>query len=358
MTDAGDVFADGLVRVWTERVAVQRAVLLLQLCDEVLAGDDVEPELRAVVSAYREHAVLGEQNAGHEPIPFIVDIDSGLRRSALKRIIPFLPSSLEQVAPENADHLLQMLRGVTLRVSPVERFELSVVYDTIVISVGALGAFWLGALAHWCLHEGAKGKDPRSPINAQEAARRCINLLRERYNLAQAFEGLAVPLPASISNSREAPDVASELVLFGLAYVLHHELAHLRLGHVGDNRAEEWAADEAALDFCVGSASDTDQITKRMAGIISAKTLIAVSDWVRWTELGQGSETHPPGAARLRIALDRYAKVFSPEKVWPFACTCLIAHADQFGMIHAPSGSAWQHFRDAVMRGLDYFSQC
>ena len=118
-----------------------------------------------------------------------------------------------------------------------------------------------------------------------------------------------LPCPQKTPQRFSDENVADELCLVTCAFLLHHELAHIRLGHsanVADevSMAQEKEADNEAADWLLsGVEVDSPFFVKRMLGIVQANLLM--------TTLGLydgnfGGKTHPYSFDRLTSLLDRF----------------------------------------------------
>ena len=118
-----------------------------------------------------------------------------------------------------------------------------------------------------------------------------------------------LPCPQKTPQRFSDENVADELCLVTCAFLLHHELAHIRLGHSADvtdevSMAQEKEADNEAADWLLrGIEVDSPVFVKRMLGIVQANLLL--------TTLGLydgnfGGKTHPYSFDRLTSLLDRF----------------------------------------------------
>jgi hypothetical protein len=111
------------------------------------------------------------------------------------------------------------------------------------------------------------------------------------------------PLPPGADQDIEL--AATELALCAAGWVMHHELAHARLGHIGSSIAslmKEKEADQAATEWLINSITGS-AAKKRSVGIaVATITLLRLEEAVgRGTRAGRF--THPPAIERLHTAL-------------------------------------------------------
>lgn len=116
--------------------------------------------------------------------------------------------------------------------------------------------------------------------------------------------------------------VANELFLTAVSWVVHHEIAHARLGHEElsiNSVLQESDADRAATAWVCGETTEPGPLFKRAMGVVSALLHLLSYDLqqgrVRWT-------THPPTYERLVANLDRLGFEES-HKVYAFGFVLL-----------------------------------
>jgi hypothetical protein len=152
-------------------------------------------------------------------------------------------------------------------------------------------------------------------------------------NLDDIVSGGASDLPDGLLKS-----LSQQQKLFGegyfrlaSAYILFHELAHLKYRHVrrtgADSKHQEKEADRFAAEWLVGSTglSVADRLN-RLIGIAVALVWGTVLD----VYLGPGnSDTHPTGYDRLFQVLDQFVDPVNDDErilVWDFVVQLLLVH--------------------------------
>ena len=116
---------------------------------------------------------------------------------------------------------------------------------------------------------------------------------------------------------------------------MHHELAHLRLGHTvvtTDSVAEEREADRSATEWILDQVPEEAMLLKRGLGIAIAVVALAVLKLESPAVSRAGlPRTHPAVAERLFSALDH--PVFDGDhQVFDFAVHALKLHFDHVGI--------------------------
>ena len=136
-----------------------------------------------------------------------------------------------------------------------------------------------------------------------------------------------LPRPVPNPTKKSDADCADELSLAATAFILHHELAHIRLRHAGpgDLDAERDADREAASWLLSGFDGDEDpKFIKRALGTATALGVLVA----RGIHTGDfGGTTHPRSFDRLMHALDRYVR-YPNHLVWFFVIAMLTLHLD------------------------------
>ena len=162
------------------------------------------------------------------------------------------------------------------------------------------------------------------------------------------------PWPATLLRPREncergsAENAADELALCATAYVIHHELAHHRLGHVATQYGpssieQERDADYAAAEWILGKLSTTDpRFTKRALGVATALSLLTAHG----IHTGHhGGETHPRSFDRL---VNTLGQVLSDDydRVWGFVVGIVNLHLNGVGIV--PPAVVHDSFKSCV----------
>lgn len=135
--------------------------------------------------------------------------------------------------------------------------------------------------------------------------------------------------------------IGQGLYRYSLAWILLHELCHLRRGHSRQTGLLSWEqekeADRFAAEWIIEAASDSP-IDQRDADRLCALMGIAVS--LLWPTIGnvfiggRESRTHPEGYDRLFQVLDHVIDRTSDlehERVWRSVATLLFIHMDSAG---------------------------
>jgi len=155
------------------------------------------------------------------------------------------------------------------------------------------------------------------------------------------------PCPLAQPEHGTAVHVANELFLASLAWLIHHEIAHVRLGHgraiKGLTAKQEEECDRQATEWIL-NACPPDQLQKRQLGMVVALFSMQFLDEPDGAESHVGS--HPPSVDRIDYCLTT-AAVEDDSLVAAFAATMLLAQTTQLGIEEEATG---QSFRDILAR--------
>lgn len=202
----------------------------------------------------------------------------------------------------------------------------------IFVSRGAVELLWCASLAHFLFYArlvGGRKVDSITEIDlrADPKVRNALELLRWAIiSQLKADNGDDWPsdLPAPQTTPPDGEEnAANELCLVSCAFILHHELAHVRLMHsarVSDELSisQEKEADIAAAEWVLGGISDSGPIYfKRLLGIVQAFLLTTIMTLYKVHLVDdRGHRRHPFPYDRLTSLLDRYAPGRSHPAKW------------------------------------------
>lgn len=165
-----------------------------------------------------------------------------------------------------------------------------------------------------------------------------------------------LPQPQLDAPSGSLHDIANNLFLDMLGFILLHETAHIVLRHAGDDGrpddelvADESAADEWAYAWCLGTPESPRKIealeyTRRAFGIVLALTVIASFEvYTRRHD----SRTHPDSPDRLRRFLAAYLpheqRADDPRAFPWIATVSVLALHVQRGKVRATTAATYAH---------------
>lgn len=167
---------------------------------------------------------------------------------------------------------------------------------------------------------------------------------------------LDLPMPIANPEKGSNEDIADKLFLSALGFILHHELAHIRLDLFGsegvDSILAEKEADREAARWLVDGLDEQDErFSQRILGVATALCWLAsLNAYVSFS-----SRTHPPGYDRLFQVLSGFV-TNDWHDVWIFVATPLMFHLDASG-IKFDSTMRHQNPREAVNFYCDLLSR-
>lgn len=240
-----------------------------------------------------------------------------------------------RVNPEARDKLNQIVanHSLTLEVSNTPQVFAEIVPSSGLIRLGvhALDFIWASAHAYYVLFDEYNKSNERKEIffsiGEIPRARQAFDLYRwalEQYLSGRSSEWplqeiRPVPVPAAGTDGH----LANELFLVAISWIIHHEIAHARLGHEAisiDPLREENEADSLATRWvCDELASDDDLKHKPALGVATAILVLMDCD-LRTGSLS--SSTHPPSFERLMLCLDHIG-IQDSSRIWAFVLTVL-----------------------------------
>jgi hypothetical protein len=236
---------------------------------------------------------------------------------------PFLSAivgSLHNVAPERADEVLAILGQYEVRLvidQDLERVFRARITDgrrDLRCSIYGAEVVWAASLAYVTVHKQFKENVGESIRYADHFATRWVPLLLDFAFNRRIARRSKEPWPGDLPTPRFPVDgqevdvvpLATHLWLMALAWILHHELTHIRLGHLdrGDARIDdEIAADEGATDWLLQGVRDPNAQLVRSLGIAIAVVTLAGFSLHRGMRSVQGNRSHPPAGERILRAL-------------------------------------------------------
>lgn len=203
----------------------------------------------------------------------------------------------------------------------------------IFVSRGAIELIWCASLGHLLFYERLiQGKrfdkptqiDPQSDPEVRDA----LALLRWSLNCQLTKDNSDdwpphLPCPLETTSKESNENFADEMCLVSCAFLLHHELAHIRHQHIADESgdwslSQEKEADIAAAEWILDRINPADKkFVKRMLGIVQAFLLATAFGLYRGN---LGGNSHPFSYDRLTSLLDRFHGYFSHDiKAFAFA---------------------------------------
>ena len=281
-------------------------------------------------------------------------VDLSTHASPTRHVMRHVPNAMRAVAPERTAELRDLWKRLGLNLTMLADEHWVCHHDErtheIRISLGTMTVLWCFSHAYVVLHDRVFKEwlgDEKKQIDLTSdpvvsAAMRLLgwalaNWTSKADRCEQGWttrwpEGCPAPVAEPVHGSYE--NVADELALVAVAFLVHHEIAHARLQHTRrvddiETLQEEQDADATAVAWLLkGLEHDSSFFVKRALGIataLSAATALGIHS--RYYD----GDTHPRHFDRLIHALDPYIPV-KDHKVWQFIIVALKLHMDHVGI--------------------------
>jgi hypothetical protein len=252
--------------------------------------------------------------------------------SPLAFLLTSIPDFAFRIVPEREEELRSLLVG--LGASFHETQESGFIFradpDTkrISYSVYAIELLWAISCTAWLYYErrekgDADTEDESSPPGKAVAMLRWI--LTARRNNPTSTWPTSLPAPVPDPPYASTLHVANELTAVSIAWILHHEISHLKLGHTvfippDLRKQQEMDADHEATEFILPGAEGRVELSRRALGIVIATLAIVALDLNRHSF---ASDTHPESYKRVIATLDTVHLVEEHDAVRHVACIML-----------------------------------
>ena len=289
--------------------------------------------------------------------------------------------SLRNIAPEKKDALEKLIQDQPISFiiepdAPRIRFAADLAKKEIKIGRPCLDRLWALAFGYYRFYRAIsqqKLKDVKvREIDLTQTAelRQAGGLLKwaiEADLKAKAGEAIppwpdGLPFPRDGDAKLSDENCATELFLSATGYILHHELAHIRLNHrpyaeLQPHEAiqQEKEADFAASDWLLDGLDDElDPAFQKRALGICLGTL-----WITALYVYAGrkieSKTHPPAYDRLFQVVSRHVHD-GGNLPWAFLTTALDLHLQNQQIPH-DQNREFESFKDAADYAVDVISK-
>lgn len=261
---------------------------------------------------------------------------------------------LLRITPERKDQLEKLLAGVTFRQNDhSERIEFSASTNLklVIVPMRCQFRLWAHCFAYFCAFaafdakrqgQSTKARFGLSEQELQTAGDLLEWAVRTDVNLRQSTTSQLLfdvsKLPADLPKLFEGQSpsklhpIAANVFLNAVAFIIHHELAHVQLGHSGTEGdvsiSEEYEADRTAANWLLShkSKNNSDYLVRHI-GVASA-LMWFVSIYFREKH---ESTTHPPAWNRLLKALEPSVRK-ETDPIWGFVAIALSLHFHRYGI--------------------------
>ena len=272
-------------------------------------------------------------------------------------VLRWAPATLETIAPERFDELLASVLGVTIHLKDDDACRAYASSDsrTITFCRGLAECLWCASYAYYAFRVELEaqirshgGKPARLEITSNDSPEIAAAMRALRASMVAAcngqplsWDGLPRPVdPKPVPKDGSLVAKAGEMVLGAFGFIMHHELAHVRLGHAGGPDTQwtldqEKDADSEAICWILDKApmAPIAAVAKRTWGIGIATAFMTA---VRLGRRAQGAspapvedQTHPQPYDRMDKAIQHPAIQGNDTlkaTMTSLACAALVPH--------------------------------
>jgi len=291
---------------------------------------------------------------------------------------------LKGISPEKAEFLQGELDrlGATINIENTEEpfhffADTTGGVNRIRVGTGSVGRLWASGYGYFCIYTkvaaekradlGRQDIDLTSDQRTATGGRllswtvntemEIADAIAEKKPLQPQLWPVGLPRPKRRVVYGSDAHVADELFLCAAAFILHHELAHLRLGHRKSgssvrNRKIEEEADAAAAEWILdGIEPRGDRYRKRALGVALALGWLASMGLY----VAEDQEHHPPSYDRLATILGRFVRDPN-DLIWAFVGVMLRANLEA-AKIPVDKSREAKSFKDDVDYCLSLFKK-
>ena len=255
------------------------------------------------------------------------------------------------IAPEHTDYLVNLRNSRNIEIEMIDKpgFSIDVVVDTKLVRLPVPALEYLWACGHflWVTTQEYQAAQMRG--ETQLDFDRNARLITAETLFEWAKQNIKTPninpwpidLPSPKSFPKKHSDihVANELFLSAIAWIIHHELAHVAFQHSGFvSVLEEKQADVEATHRILAALDKSDpKLRKRAFGIAVALLCIQSLD----AEMPRPTiETHPHAYERIWHCFERYT-IGDREDIEAFLVVGLLALFYKTGIIPNVEGNSF-----------------
>jgi hypothetical protein len=279
-----------------------------------------------------------------------------------------LSSSVFNIAPEKNEKLDAIIKKYSpcLVFNEDKNFKIRVNTGSkeIKLPTVALEYIWCGCYFFYVIYQESCAANSKNEdefdINGNDRTRNALSLYKWGINQISDNPYQAWPeeqVKPTLDNCSEDIEMTNELYLCAIAWIIHHELAHIYHSHenipLNDeySREQEKQADQSATEWILKGVTDKNKLTKRGLGVAIATLLITSQDILA----GEFKETtHPKSFKRLYDAVTLY---FNDEDHLVYAFSTVICHLNMRLASMDISKSDSETWRENLERCITAFSR-
>lgn len=256
-------------------------------------------------------------------------------RSPIVRLQNQIAASPYRIAPEREAELGRIVEdlGLTISIGEGKSFDFWVGTESkeITTNIATLEFFWASAHAHVVLFDeygkAQKDGDEQFDTGRNQRCKNALELLgwavTNLNSNGDAIWPSHLPMPEDESEFGSDSHATTEIFLCGVAWIIHHEIAHIRRGHThlhtSRSQDEEIEADRDATEWVLGQSSIAAESQKRTLGIATA--ILSMMGIENGREF-RVEDSHPESFKRIFDCLDS-ASLEENDVVYAF-CTVIM----------------------------------
>ncbi|WP_417384174.1 phage exclusion protein Lit family protein [Gimesia sp.] len=257
---------------------------------------------------------------------------------------------LRQITPQRSNELNILTEGVTFRKDENEDgigFYASSNLKLVRVTMRCQARLWAHCYAYYCMFTEyavrQSGADSGLSSDQLQVAGDFLEWAVESdiQIRLQGGSGIPVvmkdapkdaPLPFENINANVVQVGSETIFLNALAFIIHHELAHIQLGHVGVESdlsiQQEYDADATAAEWILGVdvADEFDYLVRHLGVAIALLWFTSLAFREKFV-----IDSHPPSWKRLLAALEPTVKG-EEDAVWGFVVLALTLHFHRYGL--------------------------
>lgn len=256
------------------------------------------------------------------------------------------------------------IKDITLTLNDEPRFTFKINLSTceIITTIVTLEYLWASAYTHLILFieytEAIKCGSKHFDIGDNSKRRAAHDLLNWATSNLTRTDVSSWPnhMPQPVRYPKETSEIypVNELFFCMVAWIIHHEIAHIRLNHqplVSTNSiVEEKEADIAATKWILGNSINQQKSSKQTIGIAAAiLALQEIQEPFRFSSF----QTHPKAFERIEYCLAE-ASVAENDNVYAFAATIMQIQLSYRGIEITPD---WTTYKELFSEHLIEFAR-
>ncbi|WP_166267123.1 phage exclusion protein Lit family protein [Marinobacter caseinilyticus] len=287
-------------------------------------------------------------------------------RSPILELETAIAAAPFSIVPERKHELGDWVdsEGVTLDFidRPSFTFHVYTQKKTVQTSIATLEYLWATSHVHLVLYDeygqAQRRGDTQFNTGGNHRSRSALEIAK--WAVENLLSTGVQPWPESFIRPHSHPEncsdvhTANELFLCAFAWMMHHELAHVRLGHneaiTSRSLEEEKEADVEATKWILSQCSDSAQAQKRIYGVVAAILALQAISSPSGNSIMQ---THPPTFERLDYCLFE-SGVDPDNEAYAFAACIMQIQLAARGVSIAHDGKS---FRDIYSEYLCEFAK-